>query len=592
MKHVFLNSFWKYILNPIVKESVFFFAFFLLISSSIFRLMISDLHYLNYDGLRDLFESLAKSITITYIFTLVVFYFKKKWLKILLYAFAIFLFAVFIFLYSSFNMFIQPNVIILIGETNMKEISGFFSAFLLTKGSFISIVAAISVILIIYIGEKYKKHICKILAIWQQKVSVSVIFLLFLLVGLFETVKTYGVIFSSKNIDELPVDGYRNDIFTSLCYSLYSIKLVNIEMNDAIKTTQYIPKGNICGDSINVVFVIGESYIKSHSQLYGYDLPTTPSLQKELIEGNLFVFDNVVSPYNYTSLVLKNLLSTNSLSEKEKWSNCPFFPAIFLKSGFDVYFWDAQRGDSNQFLSVFSLNSFLYNPNIKKMSYSKTDHGSYNYDDELIYDFENKRISKGKYKLVIFHLWGQHFDCSSRYPHTNQFDKFTVKDIKRKDKFLTASSKQIITEYDNATYYNDFVLNHIINLYREQNTVLLYLSDHGEECYDYRDSKGRTTLKEGDKYLKQGLLCQYSVPFMIWCSNKYKANHPKIVREIQNSLHKPFMTDNVCQVLFYLSGLKTTEYRKKRNLLMPEFVGGHRILGNGIDYDKAVFNVK
>ena len=43
-------------------------------------------------------------------------------------------------------------------------------------------------------------------------------------------------------------------------------------------------------DSVDVVFVIGESFIKWHSSLYGYRLPTSPVLDEELRRGRLAVF--------------------------------------------------------------------------------------------------------------------------------------------------------------------------------------------------------------------------------------------------------------------------------------------------------------
>ena len=36
----------------------------------------------------------------------------------------------------------------------------------------------------------------------------------------------------------------------------------------------------------------------------------------------------------------------------------------------------------------FSLNSFLYNKEIKKIAYTQTDHGTYSYDDELINELD------------------------------------------------------------------------------------------------------------------------------------------------------------------------------------------------------------
>ena len=64
-------------------------------------------------------------------------------------------------------------------------------------------------------------------------------------------------------------------------------------------------------DSVDLILVIGESYIKSHAGIYGYRLNTTPCMEQEMNRGNLFAFDDVLSPnYFETSakLIVQNLL--------------------------------------------------------------------------------------------------------------------------------------------------------------------------------------------------------------------------------------------------------------------------------------------
>lgn len=370
-----------------------------------------------------------------------------------------------------------------------------------------------------------------------------------------------------------------------MLFSLNSVRTTNIEIHKAIQSSVNAQGGTETeNDSLNVIYVIGESYIKYHSQLYGYPLPTTPRLKKEQEKGNLYVFDDVISAFNGTSPTMKNTFCCNSMMDNEKWYDKPFFPTIFKKSGFQVYYWDIQREDAAQGLWVFSMSSFLFNKTISHISYTATTFKKFDYDDQLINDFVNTPKKLGKHNLVIFHLWGQHVNASERYPHNNQFNRFTTKDIKRKEPYLTESKKQDIANYDNATYYNDYVLEHIINLFRNTNSVVVYMSDHGEEIYDYRDSKGRVNAAKGQ--YKEYLKYQYGIPFMIWCSDTYKQRHPQIIRDINNALSKPFMTDNICQVFFHLSGLKTKYYIPKRDLISPKFKIRERILGTEDNYDK------
>ena len=117
----------------------------------------------------------------------------------------------------------------------------------------------------------------------------------------------------------------------------------------------------------------------------------------------------------------------------------------------------------------------------------------------------------------------------------------------------------MIAQYDNATYYNDYVLSVIARKYKDKNAIMVYLADHGEEVYDYRNSSGRF----GSDDLKNVLRFQYEVPFVVWCSDIYKQSHPHEIDLLKQALDRPFMTDNTCQLLLYIGGLSGSAYYKE-----------------------------
>ena len=531
------------------------------------------------------YTHLCRAMAISYLFTCIVYYSHKKWVKVLFLAIGCMLFGLNIFLWLVFHKIISPQIITLIGETNYTEASEFLSTFLLRgKGLLSLFILAITISIIIYVEKKknflqIKNATCFCI--------LSAIILLSSAVGFYHF-NVYYQIFKSKTVDDCQIgDIFPFDALTATIYSLNAIRTTNNEMNYAIKVAEAEKGGSITEkDSLHIILIIGESYIKSHSQVYGYGLPTTPNLKREEDNGNLFVFNNVVSPFNGTSPVLKNLFCCNSIAEGEKWYKSPFFPTCFKRSGYTINYWDNQRVTKSQGTWDFSMNSFLFDKRLCQIAYSEAAPEGFPYDDQLISDFERSGKKKdGKYVFDIFHLWGQHVDASERYPH-GQFSRFSAKDIRNNAPYMTESKKQDIANYDNATYYNDYVINHIINLYRNENTVVVYFSDHGEEIYDYRDSKGRVEAAPGQE--KNWLKYQFEVPFVIWCSDKYKALHPDIVRRIKASLNRPFMTDNTCHLLFDLAGLKTIYYRPERDLISPKFKPSKRIVNNNNDFDAVM----
>jgi putative transmembrane sulphatase len=331
--------------------------------------------------------------------------------------------------------------------------------------------------------------------------------------------------------------------------------------------------------------VIGESYIKDHASVYGYGLNTTPFLLHEKKAGRLVAFTNAVSPYNFTTKVMRNLISTNSLEDGVRWSECPPLTAVFKRAGYFVSMYDNQRTFAFGATFTFALNSYLYAPRVLKVCYDRTNNNSFEYDGQLVDRYKRDFQEQHSHALTIFHLMGQHIEAVKRYPADRQFNHFSADSIKRKEPWITEEMRRGIAEYDNATLYNDYVMKQIISRYAHRNVVVIYVSDHGEEEYDYRPSAGR----KGSDDLKNMLYYQYSVPMMVWFSDAFKEKYPTKVRQIEASAAKPLMTDNICQILFYLGGLTSSPYYSaKHNVLSKDYVCGKRIVNDKYNYDNIV----
>lgn len=119
-------------------------------------------------------------------------------------------------------------------------------------------------------------------------------------------------------------------------------------------------------------------------------------------------------------------------------------------------------------------------------------------------------------------MWGQHVNPKERFPES--FAYFTADSINRNE--LSIEERQYIADYDNAVIYNDYVVNSIIDLYKNEDAIVLYFSDHGDEANDYRIRQGRAFDFE-----EVGPMCfhyQLDVPMFVWVSDKYKVKHPDI----------------------------------------------------------------
>lgn len=522
-----------------------------------------------------------------YMLAAVVTFSKSKVVKALAYIVIYVLFTTEITLEWIFGMNISPNVIMLFVETNARESKEFLESMLDKPQLWQVPLCVAGMIVLNIIVEKNRLRVnqwCKGPKTTKVLRGIAII----LLVG--------GVIFSYNYVklflcDEMnEVDEWRShmrnpdDLVTKVVVSFYDMSIAEKEMSRVITLAEQVEAlpQSASNDSLNVIVVIGESYIREHAALYGYPLQTTPFLSHEQKEGRLFVFTDMVSPYNQTTRVIRNLLSCNSLGHHEDWSSAPPFTAIYKKNGYHVTMYDNQKNFDMGFVFAYSLNTYLYHPQIMKVCYHETNDSTFEFDGQMVDDYQKRQTPSAK-RLVLFHLLGQHVGFEYRYP--KNFAYFNEDSLSfRKEPWLTKDMREDIVHYDNATRYNDHVLQQIIGLYDQQNTIVVYLSDHGEEVYDYRENSGRDDWGMGSDP-RQVLRWQYMVPFVVWCSDKYAATHPDIIKQLQNATSRPAMLDNVCQLLFHLSDLKTPYYNKTRDVLSSDYVCPKRILNESIDCD-------
>lgn len=509
--------------------------------------------------------------------------------KYVLYFIAILYFAIVFFLINVFSMELSPLVFNMIMETNMDEAAGFFSTFFFTKGAVKTYIYILGIIALICIAEKYRNKYC-LMRCNNRIISFFVVFIaIFLLNGL-RAMKAHVALFKCNTLQEInswdraygPIALY--DAFDVMLFSTYYEVVLRNQMQVSINNTKNVESAGRTNENVNVVFVLGESFIKWHSSLYGYYRNTNPNLAREKDKGNLFLFNDVITPFNNTMETERNIFSCNSMLDGEQWPDAPIFQAVFKKAGFNVYMWDILRNPDSHDLGDISTNTLLYSKDILSI-YDGLNSKSFSYDGQLIDDFKKMNIEKrNKSNLIIFHLTGQHVPFSDRYPPRRDFSKFTNSNPSAKV-FLTDEMKKAINDYDNATLYNDWVMKQIIEEFKDYNTVIIYFSDHGEEVYDYRNSMGRT-ISPPDGLADEWLKYEFEIPFMIWCSDTYIQKNKDVIDNIKVSRDKPFMTDVVYQLLFHVAGINTSLYNSQRDVINDNFQVRDRILGNKINFDR------
>lgn len=354
------------------------------------------------------------------------------------------------------------------------------------------------------------------------------------------------------------------NLVASWLYSFRQYESNSIIIDHCIKTHDVTSVDSCDYVSNNIVVVIGESYNKYHSGLYGYRLQTNPLLSSV---ANLYHFDNVISSVNGTTASFQNFMSMHSVESNGMWYDTPLFPDLFKKSGYNVVFWSNQFAENSEMSFFDAACSFLFHPNIKSALFTHKNLVKFKYDEQLIDNYKINRdsVEKNDLNLIIFHLSGQHVDPSTKFPPQKAFFKLGDYDCRSE---LSLKEKQQVADYDNATLYNDSIVFEIISMYKDKDAIVLYFSDHGDEVHDYRSHVGRSTFSLNNAL---GLHCQLDIPFVIYISDLYKERHPEVVRRIENNVHLPFMTDDLPHLLLDLAGIHSSWYDPKRSLINEAF---------------------
>lgn len=294
----------------------------------------------------------------------------------------------------------------------------------------------------------------------------------------------------------------------------------------------------------NIVIIIGESFSPRHSSLYGYEKMTNPLLQGRynLGNGNLHIFYNVTSPSTHTLAAFRYLLNTHTLDMDSTmpWYKSTTLIEVLEKAGYHTV-WFSNQMRYGRWDNIPAAHSRLCDESV----FITDETGSYRYDGELL-DCEPAVI--GKRNAVFYHLTGQHIVFSERYP--KQYAIFQPSDYN--DTARETAQRQTLAEYDNATLYNDYVVNAIIEKYDDTDAAIFYFSDHGLDIYDTdSDYCGHaiTAIPESVS------LCR-EIPFMIYLSPKYMDSRPEMAERIRNSSRNEFCLDKLVYVVMECAGIK------------------------------------
>ena len=539
----------------------------------------------------------------------------RRWVRLLFYILAYTTAVVDMYCYMKFGATLNPTMLLLVGETNAGEASEFLESYLgmdvlFSRVGLVLLFAAVNIVWGVLhdrimawcsrLAEKSVRLHAAVLAVkntfsrWSRGLHVfasSIVIILFVVCACmsWENKKLLVRLMSYDNIGSVEHEltkhphGEQYLPLYRLAFSVYANELTAKQLVKLKANINKIEVDSCSYRSKTIVLIIGESYNRNHSQLYGYDIKNTPRQVKLRKRGELIPFSDVVSPWNLTSFVFKHLFSLYTVGDKGEWCDYPLFPEVFRKAGYHVTFVTNQfLPEAKEAVYDFSGGFFLNDETLSKAQFDTRNTRLFRFDNGLLCDYEKlKDQGEGKPQLIIFHLKGQHVDYRTRCPKPQKkFNKDTYKEL-RPD--LNDKERTVLSDYDNAVLYNDSIVNAIVDKFRKKDAIVVYVPDHGEEVYDGAHFYGRMHSTEITPRLAHA---EFEIPMWIWTSKEYRRSHPDIWQEVKAARKKAYMTDATPYLLMYLAGIHTPLYREQLNVLSSKYNEKRpRILKKQVDYD-------
>lgn len=328
-----------------------------------------------------------------------------------------------------------------------------------------------------------------------------------------------------------------------------------------------------------LILVIGESTQRGRMSLYGYPRETTPELDAlHKSDPNFTVFNNVVTSRPYTIEILQQALTFANEKNPDLYLTQPSLMNMMKQAGYKTFWITNQQTMTarNTMLTVFSkqTDKQFY------MNQQRTQ-SAREYDSNVLAPFKEVLADPAPKKFIIVHLLGTHIKYKFRYPDgQGKFDN----NIDNVPAGLSNDELESYNDYDSANVYNDHIVASLINDYKatDPNGFLLYFSDHGEEVYDTPPHK--TQGRNEDNPTRH----MYTVPFLLWTSEKWQAAHP---RDFSQDVNRKYSSSELIHTWSDLAGLTYDGFDPTRAITSPQFKETTRWIGNPykknalIDYD-------
>ena len=325
---------------------------------------------------------------------------------------------------------------------------------------------------------------------------------------------------------------------------------------DAIDTKIELTENN--SEIKNIVFILGESTNRNHMHLYGYYLPNTPYLDELQAKGEIVAYSDVISPHSTTVEVLSELFTFCDYESDKPWYEYHNLIDVLNAAGYRTH-WLSNQESSGMWGNVAQL--YANHSTMHKFTRLRDSLEDSGILDEELFPLLDEALADASpdRNFYVLHLMGGHGLYYNRYPYA--FHKFKAEDIRLQ---IGERYREIVAQYDNALYYNDYIVSEIINRFRDKEALVIYVPDHGEAVYDEGGSIAGHLEENPDRHMIE-------IPVIFWASRKFRDKYPEKWEAIEDAADRPYRTDDMIHTLMELADIKTEEWNPTKSIINDDF---------------------
>lgn len=302
-------------------------------------------------------------------------------------------------------------------------------------------------------------------------------------------------------------------------------------------STLTVQAGNRLSKPHTIVMVIGESASRDYMSAYTpMEQHTTPWLEQMSQDRQ----HCILFPHAYSCDVQTVPTLTRALTEFNQYDGGVFYQSCSIvdiahRLGYQVH-WYSNQGQ----LGAADTPVTLIANTADVAKWTRQQLNQVQYDESLI-DFLDE-VDPSKNNLVVFHLMGSHFNYENRFTEATR-------------QWGTPATHDSLTNYKNALYYTDHVLQRIYQEARQRLNMqaMVYFSDHAE-----MPNRHRQPQFNGFLYTR--------IPLMVWLGDEYLSEHGRRAEALQQNREAYWTNDLVYELMCGLLDAKSNRFRESNSL--------------------------